>query len=58
MVLYGRGRMLEASHGRRRKLNITGLHALGLRANKWDGNIVNETDVQKQYFHAGIVFHK
>ena len=37
MELYGRGKLLEASHGCRRNLNINGLQALDLRTHKEDG---------------------
>ena len=37
MELYGRGAILEASHGCRRNLNISGLDALDLRTCKKDG---------------------
>ena len=35
--LYGRGAILEASHGCRRNVNIDGLSALDLRTHKSDG---------------------
>ena len=35
--VYGRGQSLEATHGCRRNLNITGLDALDLRTPKADG---------------------
>ena len=38
MEIYGRGRILEAAHGCRRNLNITGLDALDLRTSKPDGS--------------------
>ena len=37
MELYGRGKLVEASHGCRRNLNVAGLDALDLRTCKADG---------------------
>ena len=38
MEIYGRGRILDAAHGCRRNLNLTGLNALDLRTCKADGS--------------------
>ena len=38
MEIYGRGAILDAAHGCRRNLNVSGLDALDLRTNKPDGS--------------------
>ena len=38
MEVYGRGSVVDASHGIRRNLNVNGLHALNLRTCKQDGS--------------------